>query len=201
LREKTGCKQVLSLEMENLPLPLPVQCHSIWYVHLLSSKDESLLDGRDTLLLLDTLLYPRDLPSLPTVSTSINVASSVRSFEIEEDYKSLVIFGDVSHSPGCVYRSIDRLPQVLRRELGGRSYLVVRLNIQLDLFSGEGADSAKDKSVTVFGFVGADVYVYCSCFKLKSNSSRLAGCASHLKSWKCGEDKNATHLINMLTGV
>jgi hypothetical protein len=37
-------------------------------VHLLAAEDESLLDRGDTLLLLDALLYPRDLGSSTNVS-------------------------------------------------------------------------------------------------------------------------------------
>lgn len=47
-------------------------CH----VHLLSSKDESLLDWRNTLLLLDTLLYPRDLLFHHNQYRTVSAASS-----------------------------------------------------------------------------------------------------------------------------
>lgn len=54
-----------------LLLLLPATGHKRELLHLLSAKDETLLNGWDTLLFLDTLLYARDLEGESVVSQEV----------------------------------------------------------------------------------------------------------------------------------
>lgn len=76
-------------------------------VHLLAAMDESLLNRRDTLLLLDLLL---DLGDLKAVSTS-------PFYLVHSNYEAPVQY-----------------------------YLVIRLNIELDLLAGQCSDPVESQS-------------------------------------------------------
>lgn len=84
--------------------PTPVHGH----LHLLPAVDEPLLRRRNALLLLDALLYPRDLSPISTVACTVTRAGGggaylVVGFDIELD----LLAGERAHSVGGQYSPVS----------------------------------------------------------------------------------------------
>ena len=117
----------------------------VLHVHLFASKDQPLLHRRNAFFLLNPFLYPRHLVYAKTISNYQNPLSYL-----------ILLFRLISFSNGmsiicCPWqdsrksRSIEFRNGAERKTAEGR-YLVIWLDIQLDFFAGESADSNEGRT-------------------------------------------------------
>lgn len=102
-----------------------------YYSHLLAAVNETLLLGRDAFFLFDALLYALDLLGGEGVLDLVGWWGWLLCCACGVSFSFSIFFCLFL----CLYGCEERLGCVLR------AYLVVRLNVELDLFAGEGADS------------------------------------------------------------